>query len=327
MEYNNLVGGPFILLFFSPPFKEIIMSYKIYTDSSSGLPSSIINRYDISVIPLSVIIDGEVTEVRCHDEEFMKDFYRRLRDKNNMSTSCINEQTFYEVFKKELENKNDVLYIGLSSGLSLTVQNALNASSKLEQEFTSNKVYVVDSLNACLGEGLLAYTACLKKLEGLSAKEVYDYLLSVRLNANSLFTVKTLSYLAKGGRISKFNMAIGTVVDIKPVMYVNERGKLVASGKVIGRKRSMIAIADNFANTMINPETQTVFIGHGDSLEDAQTLAKLISERVAVKEFVFNYIDPIIGVHSGPDTLAVFAYGLSREPALSTADSTKLVNA
>lgn len=303
------------------------MNYKIYTDSSSGLPSIVLNRFDITVIPLSVIIDGEVSEVRCHDEEFMKNFYLKLREKNNMSTACINEQTFYETFKSELENNNDVLYIGLSSGLSATIENAIKAKNRLEKEFTTNKVYVVDSLNACLGEGLLTYTACLKKEEGLSVKEVYNYLLSVRLNANSLFTVKTLSYLAKGGRISKFNMAIGTVVDIKPVMYVNEKGKLVASAKVIGRKRSMIAIADNFAKTIINPETQTVFIGHGDSLEDAKTLAKLITERVPVKEFIFNYIDPIIGVHSGPDTLAVFAYGLSREPALSTADSTKLVNA
>ena len=274
-----------------------------------------------------MIINGEITDVKCHDEEIMKNFYLKLIDKNNMSTSCINEQTFYESFKSELENGSDVLYIGLSSGLSTTIENAINASKRLEKEFPKNKIYVVDSLNACLGEGLLVYTACLKREEGLSIKDVYNYLLSVRLNANSLFTVKTLSYLAKGGRISKFNMAIGTVVDIKPVMFVNEMGKLVASGKVIGRKRSMIAIADNFAKTMINPETQTVFIGHGDSLEDAQALAKLIAERVPVKEFIFNYIDPIIGVHSGPDTLAVFAYGLSREPQFAVETTKSLANA
>ena len=303
------------------------MNYKIYTDSSSGLPSTVLNRFDITVIPLSVIIDGEVTDVKCHDEEFMQNFYLKLREKNNMSTSCINEHTFYEEFKSELERGCDVLYIGLSSGLSNTIDNANKAKAKLEKEFHQNKVYVVDSLNACLGEGLLVYTACLKKEEGLSIKELYNYLLSVRLNANSLFTVKTLSYLAKGGRISKFNMAIGTVVDIKPVMYVNESGKLVASGKVIGRKRSMIAIADNFAKTIINPETQTVFIGHGDSLEDAKALAKLITDRVPVKEFIFNYIDPIIGVHSGPDTLAVFAYGLSREPQPCLEPCKSLINA
>ena len=299
------------------------MNYKIYTDSSSGLPKNIIERFDLNVIPLTVIIAGEVTEVKCDDEEFMKNFYKNLREKNNMSTSCINEQTFYDCFEKELKCGFDVIYIGLSSGLSKTVENAQNVSKILEEKYPNNKVYVVDSLNACLGEGLLTYTACLKKEEGISAKELYDYLLSVRLSANSLFTVKTLSYLAKGGRISKLSYALGTVVDVKPVMYVNEKGKLVSSSKVIGRKRSMIAIADNFAKTTINPEVQTVFIGHGDCFEDAQLLAKLISERVPVKEFIFNYIDPIIGVHSGPDTLAVFSYGLSREVNLAPAERTK----
>ena len=299
------------------------MNYKIYTDSSSGLPKNIIERFDLNVIPLTVIIAGEVTEVKCDDEEFMKNFYKNLREKNNMSTSCINEQTFYDCFENELKSGFDVIYIGLSSGLSKTVENAQNVSKILEEKYPNNKVYVVDSLNACLGEGLLTYTACLKKEEGVSAKELYDYLLSVRLSANSLFTVKTLSYLAKGGRISKLSYALGTVVDVKPVMYVNEKGKLVSSSKVIGRKRSMIAIADNFAKTTINPEVQTVFIGHGDCFEDAQLLAKLISERVPVKEFIFNYIDPIIGVHSGPDTLAVFSYGLSREVNLAPAECTK----
>ena len=303
------------------------MNYKIYTDSSSGLPKHVIDRFNINVIPLTVIINGEIEQVKCHDEEFMKSFYKRLREKNDMTTSCINQETFYETFKKELLSGTNVVYIGLSSGLSKTIDNAIDASKRLEKEFPSGKIYVVDSLNACLGEGLLTYTACLKKEEGLSAEEVYKYLTSIRLSANSLFTVKTLNYLAKGGRISKLSYAIGTVVDIKPVMYVNEKGKLVSSSKVIGRKRSMIAIADNFAKTMINPETQTVFIGHGDCLDDANYLAKLISERVPVKEFIFNYIDPIIGVHSGPDTLAVFAYGLSREPQISPAESSKFANA
>ena len=289
------------------------MNYTIFTDSSSGLPKSVTENYDVKIIPLTCILSGEETDIRCDDEEFLKGFYQKLRNKEDMSTACINEQTFIDYFTPELESGNDVIYIGLSSGLSLTIANAISASKTLEEKFPSNKVYVVDSLNACLGEGLLAYTACIKKAEGLSAKEVYEHLLSVILNANSLFTVKTLTYLAKGGRISKLSMAIGTVVDIKPVMHVNEVGKLVATRKVIGRKRSIMAIADDFVNTVIHPEEQTVFIGHGDCLEDAELLAKLISSKVKIKEFIFNYIDPVIAIHSGPDTLAVFAYGKKRE--------------
>ena len=303
------------------------MNYKIYTDSSSGLPKNIIERFNISVIPLSVIIDGEVTKVTCDDEDYMKDFYFKLRNKVNATTSCINELTYYEAFKTELSSGFDVVYIGLSSGLSQTIDNANKAKLALEKEFSNNKVYVVDSLNACLGEGLLTYTACIKKEEGFTAQEVYNYLLSIRLSLNSLFTVKTLSYLAKGGRISKLNYALGTMVDVKPLMYVNENGKLVSQTKVIGRKRSLIAIAETFAKTAINPETQTVFIGHGDSIEDAKLLANMIAQKAPVKEFIFNYIDPIIAIHSGPDTLAVFAYGVSRQPAPAKSPTKTFQNA
>ncbi len=289
------------------------MNYTIFTDSSSGLPKTISNKYDYKVIPLTCIINGEETPIKCDDEDFLKTFYENLRNKADMSTACINEQTFYEYFKEELEKGNDVIYIGLSSGLSLTIENALNASKRLQTEFKDRKVFIVDSLNACLGEGLLTYTACIKKQEGLSAKEVYEYLLNVRLNANSLFTVKTLTYLAKGGRISKVSMVLGGAMDIKPVMHVNEQGKLVASRKVIGRKRSIMAIADDFVKTVVNPEEQTIFIGHGDCIEDAKLLAKLISIKIKVKEFIFNYIDPVIAIHSGPDTLAVFGYGEIRK--------------
>ncbi len=292
------------------------MSYKIFTDSSSGLPLSITSKYDIKVIPLTCIIEGEETLIKCDDEEFLKDFYARLRDKQDMMTACINEQTFYDYFSLELEKGNDVIYIGLSSGLSATIENANKVSKTLEKEFPDRKVYIVDSLNACLGEGLLAFTACQKKEEGYDIKKLYDHLLSIRLNANSLFTVKTLTYLAKGGRISKLSMAIGTVADVKPIMFVNEQGKLIAEKKVIGRKRSVLQIADNFIKTVESPEEQTIFIGHGDCIEDAQLLASTISQKINVKEFVFNYIDPVIAIHSGPDTLAIFGYGKTRQLVL-----------
>lgn len=288
------------------------MSFKIFTDSSSGLPSEATSKFEINIIPLTCIIGGEETEIRCDDEEFLKDFYTRLRDKADMMTACINEQTFYDYFKAELEKGNDLIYIGLSSGLSLTIDNANKASETLKKEFPDRKIFIVDSLNACLGEGLLVFTACEKREQGFTIKEVYEHLLSVCLNANSLFTVKTLSYLAKGGRISKLSMAIGTVADVKPIMFVNEIGKLVAEKKVIGRKRSVLTIAENFIKTVENPEEQTIFIGHGDCLDDAKLLAETISKKIKVKEFIFNYIDPVIAIHSGPDTLAIFGYGKSR---------------
>lgn len=289
------------------------MNYSIFTDSSSGLPKTITNQFDINIIPLTCIINGEETPIKCDDEDFLKEFYENLRNKADMTTACINEQTFCDYFSKELENGNDVIYIGLSSGLSTTIQNAISAKTKLEQEFKNNKVYIVDSLNACLGEGLLVYTACVKKELGFTIEALYEYLKSITLKANSLFTVKTLTYLAKGGRISKVSMVLGGAMDIKPVMHVNELGKLVASRKVIGRKRSIMALADDFIKMVENPEEQTIFIGHGDCIQDAEYLASLIKAKIAVKNVVFNYIDPVIAIHSGPDTLAVFAYGETRK--------------
>ena len=240
------------------------MSFKIFTDSSSGLPLKVTSKFEINIIPLTCIIDGEETEIHCDDEEFLKDFYTRLRDKVDMMTACINEQTFYDYFKAELEKGNDLIYIGLSSGLSATIDNANKASETLKKEFPDRNVFIVDSLNACLGEGLLVFTACEKREQGYLIQEVYNHLLSTCLNANSLFTVKTLSYLAKGGRISKLSMAIGTVADVKPIMFVNEKGKLIAEKKVIGRKRSILTIAENFIKTVEDTEEQTIFIGHGD---------------------------------------------------------------
>lgn len=292
------------------------MSYKIITDSSSGLTNDIIKCFDLTVIPLSLIVEGDVMEIQT-SEAFLKDFYDNLRAKKSMSTSCINPDTFYKEFKKELDLGNDVIYIGLSSGLSSTVSNAVATAEKLKKEYPLRQIYVVDSMNASMGEGLLVYTACIKKEEGLKIDELYKFLTSNRMNLNSLFTVKTLWFLARGGRISKLSMTVGSVVDIKPVMYVNEKGKLVSSSKVIGRRRSIYAIADNFVKATKDNAPQTVFIGHGDCIEDAELLAKTISEKMPVKSFVFNYIDPIIAVHSGPETLAVFGFGVTREVAES----------
>ncbi|MBR6737695.1 MAG: DegV family protein [Clostridia bacterium] len=302
------------------------MNYKIFTDSSSGLPKSVTEKYPLNVIPVPMTINGEEVTVKSDDDVFLKNFYVKLRENASMSTSCVNKQSFLNRFTPALESGYDVLYIGLSSGLSSTMQNACDASKELKEKFPARSVYIIDSLNAAQGEGMLVYLALLKQQEGFSAKEVYDYITSVRLNLNSLFTVKTLFYLAKGGRISKLSMTVGTVVDIKPIMHVDERGKLVAPSKVIGRKRSISQIAENFYKSVINPEEQTVFIGHGDCIDDAKYLAELISKKVHVKEFVFNYIDPIIAVHSGPDTLAVFSLGTSRVPENAFVNSVDYVS-
>ncbi len=290
------------------------MKFKIFTDTGSGLTKEIIEKFDIGIIALSFIKDGEIYNSHLiGTEEYYKDFYQMLRNKDNLTTACANENSFIEAFEPYLKKGEDILYIGFSSGLSVTYSCAVNAINMLNEKYPERKILSVDSLLASFGQGLFVYNACLLAEEGKTIEQVKLVLENSKQNLNSLFTVKTLSYLCRGGRVSKMSYAIGTVVDIKPLMYVNEKGKLLAYQKVIGRKRSIFSIAEKVAKTITDPENQTVFISHGNCIEDAKLLASLISNKIKVKGFLFNYIDPVIAVHSGPDTLAVFYYGLNRE--------------
>lgn len=293
------------------------MKFKVFTDSSSGLTKEIIDTYDIGVVALSFIKDGELYNSEIvGSEQYYKDFYEMLRNKDNLSTACANTQSYIDALEPHLKNGRDVLYIGFSSALSATYSCAKTAIEMLREKYKERKIYEVDSLLASFGQGLLVYNASVMAEEGKSIEEVYEYANKAKKNINSLFTVKTLSYLARGGRISKISSAIGAVVDIKPLMYVSCEGKLLSYGKVIGRKRSILSIADKVAKTIIDGEKQTVFISHGDCIEDAKLLASLIEQKSGVKNFKFNYIDPVIAVHSGPDTLAVFYLGLEREESI-----------
>lgn len=295
------------------------MNFKIFTDAGAGLTTEILNRFDIGVVALSFINDGEIYDSKLvGSEEYYKEFYKMLRNKENLTTAAANEYSFIEAFEPYLEKGVDVLYIGFSSGLSTTYSCAEKAIEKLQEKYKDRKIKSVDSLNASLGQGLYVYNACVLATNGKEMEEVVEELEKTKQSYNSLFTVKTLSYLARGGRVSKLSFAIGTVVDIKPLMYVSEKGKLQAYSKVMGRKRSIFALADKVCKTIIGSEKQTIFISHGDCIEDAKLLSSLISDKIAVGGFVFNYIDPVIGVHSGPDTLAVFYKGTNREETVSS---------
>ena len=290
------------------------MKFKIFTETTANLTKDIIDRYNIGVIPLSFIKDGEIYNSQIiGTNEYYQDFYEMLRNRDNLTTTCANTSEFLQVFEPILQKGIDILYIGFSSGLSATFSCGVEAIEILTKKYPERKIMALDSLNASMGQGLYVYSACQMAEEGKEMEEVYDALNNSKQNLNSIFTVKTLAYLARGGRISKMSYAIGTVVDIKPIMYVNKNGKLVAFSKVFGRKRSIMAIADKVSKTIIDSEKQTVFISHGDCIEDAKLLEKLIREKTSVTNFIYNYIDPVIGVHSGPDTLAVFYYGLNRE--------------
>ena len=290
------------------------MAFKIYTDSTANLPIDLIEKYDLQVISLNYILDGqEYQSYKKGEETDLVPFYNLLRNKKKITTSCINEDGFINAFTSDLKNGYDILYIGFSSGLSATFNSSVNASKTLQETYPERKVLVVDSLCASLGLGLLVVDACKKMQQGLSLEELYSYVEDKKHKVAHLFTVDTLEYLYRGGRVSASKYYVTKLANIKPTMRVDENGKLVAYGKVMGRKKSLSSLVAKVQETIVNPSEQTIFISHGDCIEDALYTQKLLQEKLNINSFVINYVDSVIGSHSGPGTIAIFYFAENRK--------------
>ena len=219
---------------------------------------------------------------------------------------------YQEVFAKYLQAGQDILYIGFSSGLSNTVIAGANCLKELAQQFPQRRVFCVDSLSASVGEGLLLYTAAKKRLSGMDIESLYTWLEENKLHFCHWFTVDDLAYLRRGGRISAASATLGTMIQIKPVLHVDNEGHLINVAKAHGRKKALTAIADAMQKTWLPEEDTTVFIGHGACLDDAETLRQMVLQRCPQAEISIMPIGPIIGAHSGVGTLALFFYGSER---------------
>lgn len=287
--------------------------YVIITDSTTDLTQELINELDITVIPMEFNIDGK-GYLNYSDERDIsyKEFYDFLRNGKNSTTSLINTATFTELFEPILEDGKDILYIAFSSGLSGTYNSSCIAAQMLSEKYTDSKIYTVDSLSASMGEGLLVYHAVNKKKEGMNIDELKDWVENNKLNLCHWFTVDDLHHLKRGGRLSSAAAIVGTMLNIKPVLNVDNEGHLIPVEKVRGRKLSITAMLKMMEKTAINPEEQTIFISHGDCLEEAEFLANLVKEKLNVKDIKMNYIGPVIGSHSGPGTIALFFLGTER---------------
>lgn len=287
--------------------------YVIITDSTTDLTQELINELDITVIPMEFNIDGK-GYLNYSDERDIsyKEFYDFLRNGKNSTTSLINTTTFTELFEPILEDGKDILYIAFSSGLSGTYNSSCIAAQMLSEKYTDSKIYTVDSLSASMGEGLLVYHAVNKKKEGMNIDELKDWVENNKLNLCHWFTVDDLHHLKRGGRLSSAAAIVGTMLNIKPVLNVDNEGHLIPVEKVRGRKLSITAMLKMMEKTAINPEEQTIFISHGDCLEEAEFLANLVKEKLNVKDIKMNYIGPVIGSHSGPGTIALFFLGTER---------------
>lgn len=278
--------------------------FVIFTDSGCDTSAEVLKEWGIRKEDLTFRFEGVDKEYR--DSEMpVKEFYQRMKDGEVAKTSAINSETFKEAFRPELEKGNDVLFVAFSSGISATYNSGRIAVEELKEEFPERKLYAVDSLCASVGSGLILYLLSQKKNEGASVDEAYQFLMDNRMTIAHWFTVEDLKYLKRGGRISAASAFVGTVLNIKPVLHVDEEGKLINMAKVRGRKAALKTLADKYTETAINPKEGPLFIGHTDSLEDAKAVGAMLKERHGVDVMLYSDVGPVIGAHTGPGLVVI----------------------
>ena len=287
--------------------------FTLITDSASDLSAQMVDDLGIVCIPLIFTIEDKSYANYPDERELStKTFYAMQRDGKIASTSAINTATFLQTLEPLLQEGKDVLYMAFSSALSSTYSASVAAVEILRERYPERKIYTVDTLCASMGEGLLVYLAAQQMKAGRTIEEVVSYVEETKRNLCHWFTVDDLNHLRRGGRLSATSAVVGTVLNIKPGLHVDDLGRLVNVSKVRGRRKAIMAIFNEMEATAIDPASQTVFISHGDCLEDAEFLAAMVKERLGVKEIIMNFIGPVIGAHSGSGTLALFFLGVQR---------------
>lgn len=286
------------------------MQFAIVTDTSANLPAAFLRENEIAEIPFSYYIDG-VEYLAPNSEEFDGAAFYSMMRHTEVTTSLVNVQRYLDYFTPILERGEDILYIGMSSGISGAMQAGMTAMDLLREEYPERKMEAFDTLAASLGEGLFVIEAARLRQEGYSMEEVLSVLEQKRPRVCQYFTVDDLRYLKRGGRISGATAVVGTVLSIKPILKGNEEGKIIAHSKVRGRKNSIQTLANHLANE-IHGENQTIYIAHGDCPEEAELLADLIREHYPSGTFLIVCYEPVTGSHVGPGTLALFFEGTKR---------------
>lgn len=286
--------------------------YRIMTDSSCDLPAALAAELELTVLPLTVTIDEKsYTNYLDEREITFKDCYAALRDGRDAKTAAANVDSFEQAMEPILQAGEDILYLGFSSALSSTYNAGALAAEQLAEKYPDRKILTVDTLSASMGQGLLVYLTVQQKRAGATIEEARDFAEKNKFHLCHWFTVDDLHHLRRGGRVSATSAVLGTVLNIKPVLHMDNEGRLIFMEKVRGRRASIKRMLEKMRETAIEPEKQIVFMSHGDCIEDAEYLAGRIREEWNV-EVVINYVGPVIGSHSGPGTLALFFLGTER---------------
>ncbi len=286
-------------------------NFNIVTDSSCDMPAKMADELNLTVVPLSFTRTDGKTYTNYLDERdiSLKDYYEYLRGKGNFATtSAPSIDLFIDAIEPILKDGKDVLYLGFSSGLSATYQSGVAAIAELAEKYPERKLISVDTLCACGGQGLLITLAAQQRANGKSIEEVAEYAKSLIPQICHVVTVESLEWLHRGGRVSATTKVVGGLLNIKPILRVDENGKLEKIGTAKGRKSSIATLKEKCAQGVINPETM-MFINHADCEEDAISLKAMLEEELGAKNIVISNIGPVIGTHTGPGGFALFYVG------------------
>lgn len=284
--------------------------YIITVNSTVDLPKEWLEERRVPVVPLRYTIDGQTYT----DMEGLsaKEFFAKLREGKMSVTSQVNPEEAAEMLEPYVKEGKDILHLGFSSALSGTLNSMRIAGQMLEEKYPGAKVIVIDTLCACLGEGLLLYKALQVKAQGKTIEETAQWVEENKLHICHNVTVDDLNHLHRGGRVSKTTAVLGTLVQIKPIIHMDNEGKLQVIGKERGRKKSLNKIVDMAAEQSKGWDNDIIMITHGDCIEDAEYVAKLVREKMGIDNILINNIGTVIGSHTGPGVVAVFCMGNQR---------------
>lgn len=288
--------------------------YWIVTDSAIDMQKSWIDQQEqLRILNLSYLMD-DISYVSDGTDESIRAIYDAMREGKLLKTSQVTPEMWETCFRELLQAGHDVLTIAFSSGLSGTCSAAFMAAEEVRADYPDRKLYVIDSLQASAGEGLMVYYALENRANGMSIDENAAWIEKNVQNFIAWFTVNDLMHLHRGGRVSAASAIVGSLVRIKPIMRVDENGKLAVYEKCPGRKRSIRVLADKIKADIVHPENQIITISHGDCAEEAQQLADLLKESLPVKDVRISFVGSVIGAHTGPGVIAVFCMGDTRTP-------------
>ena len=280
--------------------------FRIFTDTSSNLDSELLKRKNVSVVPFSYYVNGE--ERTCLDTHAFNGsgYYDAIRNGARVTTSQVPPQRYIDAMTPVLEGGEDILFVGMSSGISGAYSAAEMAAGRLLEQFPERKIRLVDTLSASLAEGIVVLRAIELREAGKTLDETADELMELRHSVCQIFTVEDLRYLRMGGRLSNIAALVGTVLQIKPLLKGDPEGKIVCFAKPRGRKRSIAELGALYDRLVVHPENQTVCIAHGDCLPEAEALAERLRANHPPKEIMIEMYEPVTGAHVGPGNIALF---------------------